>query len=117
MLIYGESGIFAHKETIKQFIQLMIEQVWRRGGGGGGGGWMCQKDVPLFCVSFSELLSIFLCRFFNSPMPIFGSILLIFAYFWLYIMRISSKGQTVFWAQNSRNVQLIPNFLRYPACF
>ena len=52
MLIYGESGIFAHKKTIKQFLQPMIEQVW-----GGGGGWVdVPEDVLLFCVSFSELL-------------------------------------------------------------
>ena len=35
--------------------------------------------------------------------------------FLLYIMCISSKSQAVFWAQNFRDVQLIPNFLRYAA--
>ena len=53
MLIYGVSGIFSHKKTIKQFLQLMIEQVW------GGGGWMC-RDVPNprhdFIGSFSYFL-------------------------------------------------------------
>ena len=52
MLINGESGIFAHKKTIEQFLQPMIQQVL----GEGGGGWMCREDVPLFCISFSELL-------------------------------------------------------------
>ena len=58
MLIYGVSA-----EMIKQFLQPMIEQVF--GGGGRGGGGL--EDVPLFCVSFSELL--YLCVGFpNSPM-------------------------------------------------
>ena len=33
-IIYGVSGIFSHKKTIKQLLQPMIEQVL--GGGGGG---------------------------------------------------------------------------------
>ena len=40
MLIYGESGIFAHKKTIKQFLQPMIEQVW-----GGGGARRAEKHA------------------------------------------------------------------------
>ena len=110
MLIYGVLGIFAHKKTIKQFLQPMIEQVW-----GGGGGGMCQEDVLLFfCVSFSELMY-FCVGFFQFTDAFFGSILQISAYFLLHIMCISSKSQTVFWAQNFRDIQLIPNFLRYPA--
>ena len=31
MLIYGVSGNFAHKKTIKQFLQPMTEQVWGEG--------------------------------------------------------------------------------------
>ena len=108
MLIYGVSGIFAHKKTIKQFLQPMIEQVL------GGGGGMCPEDVPLFCVSFSELLY-FCVGFFQFTSAFFGLILPIFAYFWMYTMCLSSESQTVFWAQNFRDVQLIPKFLRYPA--
>ena len=52
--------------------------------------------------------------FFNSPIPFFGSILPIFAYFCCILCVFHSKSQTVFWAQNFRDVQLIPNFLRYP---
>ena len=99
MLIYGVSGIFAHKKTIKQFLQPMIEQVLGAGGGGGCAA-ITGSELLYFCVSF----------FFNSPMPFFGSILPIVAYFLLYIM-----SQTVSWAQNFRDVQLIPNILRYPA--
>ena len=109
MLIYGVSGIFSHKKTMKQFLQPMIEQVW-------GGGGMCREDVPLICVSFSELLYFCVGFFLQFTDAFFGSILPIFAYLLLYIMCISSKSQTVFWAQNFRVVQLIPNFLRYPAC-
>ena len=64
----------------------MIEQVW--GGGGGGGG---------YAGTFSELLyfwSVFL--FFNSPMPFLGRFYQVLHIFWLYIMCISSKIQTVF---------------------
>ena len=104
MLIYGESGIFAHKKTIKQFLQPMIEQVF-----GGGGG----LDVPGGCVAFFALVFQSYCTFVSvlfNQRCLFGSILLLFAYFWLYIMCISSKSQTVFWAQNFRDVQLIANF-------
>ena len=103
MLIYGVSGIFAHKKTIKQFLQPMIEQVWGRG-----------EDVQLFLRQFSELLY-FCVGFFQFTDAFFGSILPIFAYVLLYIMCISIESQTVLWAQNFRDVQLIPNFLRYPA--
>ena len=110
MLIYGVSGIFAHKKTIKQFLQPMIDQVW--GGGGGGGGSMCREDVPLFCISFSELLY-FCVGFFQFTDAFFGVDFTNICRFFLYI---SSKSLTMFWAQNFRDVQLIPNFLRYPAC-
>ena len=113
MLIYGVSGIFAHKKTKTQFLQPLIEQVL------GGGG----LDVPGGCAAFLRQFlraTVFLCRFFvvffQFTDAFFGSILPISAYFLLYIMCISSKSQTVFWAQNFRDVQLIPNVLRYPAC-
>ena len=88
----------------------MIEQVWRGGGGGGGRGGCVAFlrqffRATVFCVCFSQFTDAFL-----------GSILQISAYFLLYIMCISSKSQTVFWAQNFRDIQLIPNFLRYPEC-
>ena len=38
------SRIFAHKKTIEQFLQPMIE----RAGGGGGSGWV---DVPGGCAA------------------------------------------------------------------
>ena len=104
MLIYGVSGIFAHKKTIKQLLQPMIEQVLRG------------VDVPGECAaifgsvfqSYYIFVSVF---FFNSPLPFLGSILYQYLHtFLLYIMCISSKSQTVFWAQNFRDVQLIPNY-------
>ena len=109
MLIYGVSGTFAHKKTIKQFLQPMIQQVFGRGGGG---------DVPGGCAaifgsvyqSYYNFVSVFSthrCLFggrFYQYLHIFGCI----------IIRISSKGQTLFWAQKFLDVQLIPNFLRYP---
>ena len=52
MLIYGESGIFAHKKIIKQFLQPMTEQVW--------------GDVPGGCAAFLRQFfraTVFLCRF------------------------------------------------------
>ena len=87
MLIYGISGICAHKKTMKQLLQPMIEQVW-----GGGGGWMCCFSD----VSFSELLY-FCVGFFQFTDAFLGSILQISAYLLLYTMCISSKSQTVFW--------------------
>ena len=42
----------------------------------------------------------------------FGSILQISAYGLLHIMCIASESQTVFWAQNFRDIQLIPNFFK-----
>ena len=78
MLIYGVSGIFAHKKTITQFLQPMVEQVW---GGGGGGG----VDVPLFFGQFFRA-TLFLCQFFfQFTDALFGSILPIFAYFFCCI--------------------------------
>ena len=65
MLIYGVSGIFAHKKTTKQFLQPMIKRVF---GGGGGGG--C---AAIFGSVFqSDYIYIFVSVFFNSPMPFRG---------------------------------------------
>ena len=70
---------------------------------------MCREDVPLFLSEFFRA-TVFLCRFFfNSPMPFLVDFTNI-CIFLLYIMCISSKRQTVFWAQSFRDVQLIPNF-------
>ena len=71
MLIYGESGIFAHKKSMKQFLQPMIEQVW-------GG---CAIFLSLFFRA-----TVLMCRFFffNSTLlfgvdlHIFGCILCVF---------------------------------------
>ena len=53
----------------------MIEQIlWEEGGGGGGG---C---AAIFGSVFQSYY-IFVSAFFNLPMPFFGSILPIFAYF------------------------------------
>ena len=65
MLIYGVSGIFAHKETIKQFLQPIIEQVF------GERGWMCREDVLPFASVFQSYC-IFCVGFFNSPMLSLG---------------------------------------------
>ena len=56
-----------------------------------------------YWVSYSELLYLSV-GFFQLTNAFFGSILQIIAYFLLYIMCISSKSQTVFWAQNFRDV-------------
>ena len=88
---------------MKQFLQPMIEQVW-------GGG---DVDVPLFCVSFLELLY-FCVRFFNSPIPFqdrFYQYLHIFAVYYVHFIK---KSNSVL-GTNFRDVQLIPNFLRCPA--
>ena len=96
---------FANKKTIKQFLQPMMEQM---GGGGECAGRMCCFSDVSFSVA-----TVFLCSFFlNSPMRFLGVDSVPFL---LYIMCISSKSQTMFWAQNFRDVQMIPNFFRYPA--
>ena len=108
MLIYGVSGIFANKKTIKQFFQAMIEQV-----GGGGGVLNVMGGCAAFLTSAFSVATVFLCWFFSMHRcPFWGQ----FVPFLLYIMCISSKSQTVFWAQHFRDVQLIPNLLRYPSC-
>ena len=90
---------------IKQFLQPVIEQVWEGGGGGGRVGG-CAAIIGSVFQSYY----IFVSFFFSIRQCFFGSILPIFAYFLLYIMCISSKSLTVFWAQNFPDVQLIPNF-------
>ena len=63
MLIYGVSGIFAHEKTIKQFFQLMIEQVLGVDMPGG--------RASIFRSVFQSYY-IFVSDFFNSPMPFLG---------------------------------------------
>ena len=85
MLIYGVSGIFAHKETIKPFLQPMIEQVL---GGGGGGG--CAAIFGSVFQSYYILVS----DFFNSPMPFLGRFyqyLRIFAVYYVYFIKKSNS--------------------------
>ena len=106
MLIYGVSGIFAHKKTIKQFLQPMIEQVLGAGVDVSGG---C---ATIFGSAFQSYY-IFVLAFFNSPMPFLGRFYQYLHIFLLYIMCISSKSQTVFSAQNFLDVQLIPDWLWY----
>ena len=51
---------------------------------------MCREDVPLFWVSFSELVLVF----FNSPMPFwvdFTNIGIFFAVFYAYFIRESNS--------------------------
>ena len=103
MLIDEVSGIFAHKKTMKQFLQPMMEQVW------GGGG----VDVPGGCVAILGQFfraTIFCVGFFLTEGCLFGSILPIFAYFWRYIMCISSKVKQCFGQKNFRDLELISNF-------
>ena len=80
-------------------------------------------DVPGGCAaifgSVSQSYYIFVSDSFNSPMPFLGRFyqyLHIFCcllyVFLLFIMCISSNSQTEFWAQNFRDVQLIPNFFK-----
>ena len=71
------------------------------GGGGGGGG--LNHLALLFCKSVYIFVLVF---FFQFTEAFLGSTLPIFAYFLLYIMRISSKSQTVFWARNFRLVSV-----------
>ena len=70
--------------------------------------------MPLFLGQFFRA-TIFLRRFFfNSLIPFWVDFTNI-CIFLLYIMCISSKSQTMFLTQNFCDVQLISNFLRYPA--
>ena len=88
MLIYGVSVIFAHKKTITQFLQPMIEQVLGDGG----------EDVPLFLGQFFRA-TIFLCRFFFSihRCLYFGQNLPIFTYlFTLYYVYLVKKAKQCF---------------------
>ena len=97
---------------MKQFLQPMIEQVWEGGGGGG-------VDLPGGCAAFFASAFQSYCIFVSAfliPMPFLVWFYRYQHIFLLYIMCISSKSQTVFWAQNFRDIQLIPNFLWYPAC-
>ena len=79
----------------------MIEQVWVGGVG-----------CAAITRSVFQSYYIFVSVFFQFTNAFFGSILQIFAYFLLYIMCISSKSETVFWAQNFPDVQLIPNIFK-----
>ena len=89
MLTYEVSGIFAHKETIKQFLQPMIEQVFGRGGGGKG------RCAAIFGSGFQSYY-MFVLGFFNSLMPFFGSILPIFAsVFAVYYLYFIKKSNSV----------------------
>ena len=89
MLIYGVSGIFAHKKNIKQFLQPMIEQVF-------GG----RLDVLGGCAamfrSVFQSYYIFVSVFFQFTDAFFGSILLIFAYFFaIYYVYFIKKSNSV----------------------
>ena len=58
--------------------------------------------MPLSLGQFFRA-TIFLCRFFfNSPMPFLGRYL----HFLLYIICISPKSLTVFWAQNEVRTEI-----------
>ena len=92
MLIYGVSGVFAHKKTIKQFLQPMI--------------------VPLLLGQFLRA-TIFLCRSFSIHQCLFGRFYQYLHIFAVYYVHFINKS--VFWAQNFRDEQLIPNFFKYPA--
>ena len=85
MLIYGVSGIFAHKKTIKQFLQPIIEQV--------GGGGVCWEDVPRFLRQFFRA-TVFLCRFFSLHRRLFWvdftNIYISFAVYYVYIKKSNS---------------------------
>ena len=76
-------------------------------------------DVPGGCAAIFESVFqsyyIFASVFFSIHRCLFWVDFTNICIFLLYIMCISSENQTVFWAQNFRDVQLISNFLRYPA--
>ena len=68
---------------------------------------MCREDVPLFCFSFSELLY-FCVGFFQFTDAFFGSILLIFAYFfaayYVYFIKKSNSVYYVYLVKKSNSV-------------
>ena len=87
MLIYGVSGIFAHKKTIKQFLQLMIEQIWGE-----------RMDVTGECAAFLRQFfraTVSLCRFFSIHRCLswvdFSNICTFFAVYYVYFIK-KSKG-------------------------
>ena len=93
MLINGVSRIFAHKKTIKQFLQQMIEQVLVRGG---GGVWMCRENVQLFLDQLFRVTIFLCCFFFQFTRAFFRSILPIFAYFFaVYYVYFIKKSSSV----------------------
>ena len=80
----------------------MIEQVLGEG------------DMPRGCAAILGQFfraTIFCVGFFNSPMPFLGR----FYQYLLFLAGYYVYSQTVFWAQNFLDVQLIPNSLKYPA--
>ena len=75
-------------------------------------------DVPGGCAAFLRQFfraTVFLSFFFSIHRCLFWvdftNFCIFFAVYYVYFI----KSQTVFWAQNFRDVQLFPNFLRYPA--
>ena len=78
--------MFAHKKTINQFLQPIIEQV-------GGGGWMCQEVVFFFSQFFraTELL----CRFFSIHRCLswvdFTNICIFFAVYYVHFIKKSNS--------------------------
>ena len=103
MLIYEVSGIFAHKKTIKQFLQPMIEQVW-------GGGVNVPGGYTTFFRQFFRA-TVSLCRFFFQFTDAFLG--RFYKYLHIFGCKLCAFHQKVklFWAQNFGDVQLIPNFL------
>ena len=89
MLTYGEFGIFAHKETIKQFLQLMIQQVLGEGGGAG-----CAERMCRFFASVFQSYCTFVSGFFNSTMPFwvdFTTICIFLAVYHVYFIKKSNS--------------------------
>ena len=91
MLIYGVSGIFSDKKTIKQFLQPMIKQVG--GGGGEGEGSECAGRMCCFShVSFSVATVFLSCFFFQFTDAFFSGR---FVPFLLYIVYFIKKSNSV----------------------
>ena len=83
MLIYGVSGIFAHKKTIKQFLQPIIKQV----------GVDVPRGCAAFCISF-HIYCIIVSGFFDLPMPFwvdFTNIYIFFAVYYVYFIKKSKS--------------------------